>query len=243
MHLILQQLYPAHPRGIPPAPKSPRLEGTRGERVWGQHLGCGEAPWLRGQELESRKTEMPLISISFCILSSNASSPPAALGHGLAGRASLRAITTSGGEGGGEGSRTQPPVWTSHATTLCCTQGWHRDISCPQICPFGMGSSGASHPSSHPGLGAHLDPSPSRSVPDHPSPAPSATWQDQQPQGRGDPNRTVCQNPLPSSQPSKNSFRIAFEAPSPRKLPTALQAATSPSAAAFPVTQRETQQL
>lgn len=149
-----------------------------------------------------------------------------------------------GGRWGG-GSQTQPPARTSHATPLRCTQGWHRDISCPQICPFGMGSSGALHPSScpGPGHGAHLDPSPSRSVPDHPSPAPSATWQDQQPQGRGHPSRTVYQNPLPSSQPSKNSFRIAFEAPSPRKLPTALQAATSPSAAAFPVTQRETQQL
>lgn len=31
---------------------------------------------------------MPLISISFCILSSNTSSPAATLGHGLAGRAS-----------------------------------------------------------------------------------------------------------------------------------------------------------
>lgn len=109
MHPILQQPYPAHPRGIPPASKSPRLEGTRGERVWGQHPGCGEAPWLRGQELESRKTEMPLISISFCVLSSNASSPPAALGHGLAGRASLRAITTSGREGGGGGKPDSAP--------------------------------------------------------------------------------------------------------------------------------------
>ena len=185
---------------------------------------------------------MPLISISFCILSSDASSPPTVLGHGLAGRASLQAITTSGGKRGG-GSWTQPPAWASCATPLLCTPGWQRDIFSPQRCPLGMGSSVALHPYSCPGigLGAPPDPSPSRSVPDHPSPAPSATQQDQP--GHRDPNCPGCQDPLPCSQPPNSNFRTAFEGPSPRKLPAALQAATSPSAAAFPVTQRETQRL
>lgn len=179
---------------------------------------------------------MPLISLSCCILSCKASSSPATLGHGLAGRASLQAITASVREGSG-GNWNQPPAPASHATPLLHIQGRQRGL-CLQRCPLGMRTSATSHCYSYPetGFGAHPDASPSA--------APSATWQDQQSQDCGVPNCTVCQDSLPISQPPNSNFRTAFEASSPRKFPAALQAASSSLAAAtFPVTQRETQQL
>lgn len=130
---------------------------------------------------------MPLISLSCCILSCKASSSPDTLGHGLAGRALLQAITTSDGEGSG-GSWNQSPAQASHANPLLYTQGRQR-------CLLGMRTYAASHCCFYPETesGAHPDASPFAAL--------SATWQDQKSQDCGDPSCTVCQDSLPISQP------------------------------------------
>lgn len=69
----------------------------------------------------------------------------------------------------------------------------------------------------------------------HPAGPAAPGTQDSQLQGVPGP---IAQLPAPQLQ-----FQASFEAPSPRKLPTALEAATSLSATAFAVTQRRTQGL
>lgn len=68
---------------------------------------------------------MLLISISFCILSSNTSSLPVVLGHGLANRACYKQLQPLVGSGG---SWTQPPAWTSCAAMGGRGTSAHRDV-------------------------------------------------------------------------------------------------------------------
>lgn len=175
---------------------------------------------------------MPLISISFCVLFSNASSPPATQGHRLASRASLGAITTSGREGSG-GSWTQPPAQASPATHLLCTQGWQRDISCLQRCPLEMGSSVASHPYSCPGTGLGAPPDPSlhkRARPSLPStfghPAGPAAPGTQGPQLHGVPGPTPQ---LPGQQ-----FQDSFWSPKSQETPRSPISSNKPISSSIP---------
>lgn len=179
---------------------------------------------------------MPLISLSCCILSCKASSSPTMLGHGLAGRASLQAVTTSVREGSG-GSRNQLPAQASYATPLLYTQRRQRGL-CLQRCPLGIRTSAALYCCSHPerGFGAQSDTSPLQHL------QPPGTTSNRR--TGGNPNCTACQDSFPIFQPPKSNFRTASEASNPRKFPAAPHAVSSLLVAAtFPVTQRETQQL